>query len=131
MVHARDKTKNILFVYFLTELRTNHLSYSIYEHLCLAKANKTIEQTGKHLSGNKLQIKKSFCRIRSIMWPKSNKRWQKANVDFSLCTLFKTYFLLVTIDVLSGSKKQNCNFNHVCVSSNFVRISAIGKKRND
>ena len=48
-----------LFVYFLTELRTNHLSYSIYEHLCLAKAHKTIEQTGKHLTGNKLQIKKS------------------------------------------------------------------------
>ena len=59
LVHARDKTKNIFFVYFLTELRTNHLSYSIYEHLCLAKANKTIEQTGKHLTGNKLQIKKS------------------------------------------------------------------------
>ena len=29
--HARDKTKNI-FLYFLTELKTYHISYSIYKH---------------------------------------------------------------------------------------------------
>ena len=29
--HARDKTENI-FLYFFAELKTYHLSYSIYKH---------------------------------------------------------------------------------------------------
>ena len=31
LFHARDKTKSI-FPYFFTELKTYHLSYSIYKH---------------------------------------------------------------------------------------------------
>ena len=31
LFHARDKTKSI-FLYFFTELKTYHLSYSIYKH---------------------------------------------------------------------------------------------------
>ena len=31
LYHARDKTKNI-FLYLFTELKTYHLSYSIYKH---------------------------------------------------------------------------------------------------
>ena len=32
--HARDKTKNI-FLYFFTELKTYHISYSIYKHAAI------------------------------------------------------------------------------------------------
>ena len=36
--HARDKTKNI-FVYFFTELKTQHLSHFIYKHEAIDIAN--------------------------------------------------------------------------------------------
>ena len=35
---SRDKTKNI-FLYFFTELKTNHLSYSIYKQVTCVKIN--------------------------------------------------------------------------------------------
>ena len=35
---SRDKTKNI-FLYFFTELKTNHLSYSIYKQVTCLKIN--------------------------------------------------------------------------------------------
>ena len=35
---SRDKTENI-FLYFFTELKTNHLSYSIYKQVTCVKIN--------------------------------------------------------------------------------------------
>ena len=35
---SRDKTKNI-FLYFFTELKTNHLSYSVYKQITCFKIN--------------------------------------------------------------------------------------------
>ena len=38
LFQSRDKTKNI-FLFFFTELKTNHLSYSIYKQVTCLKIN--------------------------------------------------------------------------------------------
>ena len=45
--HARDKTKNI-FLYFFTELKTYHLSYSTYKHGAIDIADPSSMQDACH-----------------------------------------------------------------------------------
>ena len=47
--HARDKTKNI-FLYFFTELKTYHLSYSIYKHDAIDIADPSSMQDACHMN---------------------------------------------------------------------------------
>ena len=47
--HARDKTKNI-FLYFFTELKTYHLSYSTYKHGAIDIADPSSMQDACHMN---------------------------------------------------------------------------------
>ena len=46
--HARDKKKNI-FLYFFTELKTYHISYSDYKHDAIDVANPSSMQDASHM----------------------------------------------------------------------------------
>ena len=47
--HAREKTENI-FLYFFTELKTYHLSYSIYKHEAIDFADPRSMQDACHIN---------------------------------------------------------------------------------
>ena len=87
--HARDKTKNI-FVYFFTELKTQHLSHSIYKHEAINIANPSSMLKN-------FVIDLAHRRVSVAQWQSIGTRNWRSEVQFPMRTQnFFFYHTLVT-----------------------------------